>query len=381
VHDLPDLRLDPELTAWRREVRAFLADEMAQARIAGHLDPTDLTGLDETFERAHHRAAGARGYLGISLPTEFGGGGRPPSWRAVYGFEAAYADAPSIDTAVVLCGGPLVAHGSPAQKAAFLPAMARGELTGCIAYTEPGAGSDLGALTTTARRVDGGFVLDGRKTLITGAHKADRCMTVARTDPDAPNRSAMTMFWLPTDRTGVRVEATPTIAGWRLYDVVFEGVFVADDEVLGAVGAGWPQLMASMSDERSGLAHLGWATRRIEEMIERHGFDDELAALVVDLGVAVRFCARVLDAQDAATPQRHEPSVAKIWVTELLARAARIDLERTGPAGFDVTVPPLRGVRTGYEILERIHPTISVGANEVQRDTVARFALGLGGRR
>src|SRR6202035_952941 len=113
-------------------------------------DPTDLTGLDESFERQHHRRAGAAGFLGISSPPDLGGGGPPPSWRAIYMFEAAYHDAPSIDTAIMLCGPPVLAFGSPSQQARWLPPMIRGELTGCIAYTEPDAGSDLAAIVSTA---------------------------------------------------------------------------------------------------------------------------------------------------------------------------------------------------------------------------------------
>ena len=89
-------RPSPELDAWRAEVRAFLRDEMRDAD--AHADPADLTGLSEEFERAHQLRAGARGYLAISAPVDYGGGGRPPSWKATYSYEAAYHDAPSIDT-------------------------------------------------------------------------------------------------------------------------------------------------------------------------------------------------------------------------------------------------------------------------------------------
>src|SRR6185369_6757281 len=93
---LADLRLPAELAAFRAEVRAFLDEEMAPERIRGHLDRSDLTGLDAEFERAHLRSAGERGYLGIALPAEYGGGGKPSAWKAVYDYEAGYHDAPSI---------------------------------------------------------------------------------------------------------------------------------------------------------------------------------------------------------------------------------------------------------------------------------------------
>src|SRR5437763_861582 len=103
-----DFRFSEDLSAFAGEVRSFLVTEMAPARVMGHLDPSDLTGLDETFERQHHRRAGAAGFLGVSAPAGLGGGGRPASFRAVYLFEAAYHDAPSIDTAIMLCGPPLL---------------------------------------------------------------------------------------------------------------------------------------------------------------------------------------------------------------------------------------------------------------------------------
>jgi alkylation response protein AidB-like acyl-CoA dehydrogenase len=161
---LPKVDLDSTsaLVAFRTEIRIFRT-ERAPDRTLGHADPDDLTGLDLDCERAHQHRAGELGYLGISLPTELGGGGRPPSWKAVWAFEAAYHDAPSIDTAVTLCAGPLSAFGTDAQQRMHLPPMVRGEVQWAIAYTEPGAGSDLTLVETTARVVDDGYVLTGHK--------------------------------------------------------------------------------------------------------------------------------------------------------------------------------------------------------------------------
>src|SRR5436190_22419735 len=122
-----DLRLDPDLSAFRAEIRTFFRAEMAPERTRGHADPTDLTGLDHDFERLHQQRAGERGYLGICVPASLGGGGRPPSWKAVWAFEAAYHDAPSIDTAITLCGAPLLAFGTEDQQQRHLPPMMRGE--------------------------------------------------------------------------------------------------------------------------------------------------------------------------------------------------------------------------------------------------------------
>jgi alkylation response protein AidB-like acyl-CoA dehydrogenase len=385
-----DLRLDPELAAFRAEIRAFLRDEMAPERTAGHADPSDLTGLDEAFERAHQRRAGERGYLGISLPVELGGGGRPPSWKAIWAFEAAYHDAPSIDTAVTLCAGPLVAFGTDEQKRRHLPPMLRGEVLWAIAYTEHGAGSDLSMVRTTARATSDGYVLSGSKALVTGSHKADWCVTIARTDPDASPRRGLSMFVIDLRSDGVERRRRATANHWTLGEIDFHDVVLPADALLGEPNGGWRQLTAAIVEERSGMAWLGWATRVLDELdawardTDRDDARAALAGLRADLAAGYRLSERVLALQDAAQPAVVESAMAKVWATELLQRIARTASELLGadavawaPLFGDPRDVPLGG-RVAYERIERIHPTISVGANEVQRDTIARLALGLG---
>jgi alkylation response protein AidB-like acyl-CoA dehydrogenase len=390
-----DLRLDPALAAFRVEIQSFFRDEMAPERTRGHGDPDDLTGLDADFERAHQRRAGRRGYLGISVPVELGGGGRPPSWKAVWAFEAAYHDAPSIDTAITLCGGPLVAFGSPEQQQRHLPSMLRGEALWAIAYTEPGAGSDLSMVTTTAQPSEDGFVLSGDKALVTGSHKADWCITIARTDAAAPPRRGLSMFIVDLRSEGVERRRRATANGWTLGEITFHEVALPVSALLGERDAGWRQLTAALVEERSGMAWLGWATRILDELAawaSGAGRDDALltiAGLRADLAAGYRLAERVISGQDAGTPTTVEASMAKVWATELLQRIARSGVELLGADGVvwsplftddDPAEVPLHG-RIAWELIERIHPTISVGANELQRDTIARGGLGLGAGR
>lgn len=372
---LPGLRLDdPEGDTWQAHVRAFMAAEMAPAAVAAHVDPTELTGLDAAFERAHHRRSGARGYLGIAMPADVGGGGRPPSWKGRYDFEAAYHDAPSIDTGVTLCGHALAAFGSPTQRATDLAAMVAGERTACIAYTEEEAGSDLGALAATAVRSgdDGGWVLDGTKVLVTGGHRADVCLTIMRTAPSGPPKSSFTMFLVPMATPGVRVVRHPTINGWTLEDIHFDAVLVGEEHVVGDEGRGWGQMLGAIGAERAGLAYLGWATHRTEELMAM-GNDFRVVDAVVAHGRARRFSERAIRLADAGAPFGHTGSVAKLVATELLAELARLGAELAGP---DAAAPSTlfgAGNRFAYEQLERIHPTIGAGTSEIQRDTISRF--------
>ncbi len=378
---LPGLKLEPEAELFRAEVRAFLSNSLA----SGTRDLSDLTGWDATFEREVVRAAGAAGFLGVSLPVELGGGGRPPSWQAAVSYEAAYHDAPLIDTAAVLVAPTVAAFGTDAQRDTIVRAACEGTVNACIAYTEPGAGSDLSSIATTAREQHDGFVVDGEKVFVTGAHKADWCCTIARTDPASTGRRGLTMFLVDMTTPGVEVVRHETANRWTLSTVRFTNVAVGRDTVLGEVGDGWRQLSAALLAERSGAAWLGWATRGLEALVDRcAGTRDEvergaLADLVCRWFAAVGRVERVLALQDAGVAPVAEGAVSKVCVTELLQHIGRVGVAALGPEAL--TAPGWFGGPLpewfAYELVERLHPSLSVGANEIQRTTIADVGLGL----
>ncbi|MCE2392250.1 MAG: acyl-CoA dehydrogenase family protein [Proteobacteria bacterium] len=385
-----DFEYPAELAAFQAEVRAFFAEEMAPERTRGQRDPRDLTGYSEAFERALQRRAGERGYLGISVPREHGGGGRPLSYKAVFGFEAAYHDAPAIDTALTLVGSQVLGYADDRQRERYLPRMLAGEVLMSVAYTEPEAGSDLTRIQTSARREGGGFVIDGVKALVTGAHKSEYACLVARTDPDAPPRRGMSMFLVDLRGSGIRVERRETMNRWTLGEIHFESARVPGDALLGEWNRGWPQMAGSLLAERSGMAHMGWATRNLEilcahargtELGGRGEVRERLAALRCELATGLHFAKRVMWRQDRGEVPVHEASMAKVYATELLQRIARLGLELLGPEGTlyrGSPSAPYDGL-FAWEAIERIHPTLSVGANELQRDAIARAGLSLPG--
>jgi len=341
------------------DVRSWLASVMADAPT--HADPRDLTGLDEAFERRLVREAGARGWLALEGEA-----------RAAFNFEVARADAPLVDTAVTLIGGLLAVH-----RPHLLGPVVAGEVTACIAYTEAQAGSDLAAIEAVADETDRGWELRGRKVLVTGAHKADWCVTLAASNFDVPPREGMSMFLVDMRAPGVRVERRPTMNGWDLGDVYFED---APAQLLGVRDGGWRQLVTAVAAERSGMFWLGFARHVLDLLVDHvRGHDDVLARdtlgrLAAEWSAAEQLCWRVVREPDDAVL----PSMAKIVTTELLQDLAQTASELAGTDG--VRWAPLFGDpagRFGYEYLERVHGTISVGANEVQRDTIARFGLGL----
>jgi len=366
--------------SFRVEVCGFLTGEMNPVRTAGHADPTDRTGLDHAFGRRLARAAGARGYLGISLDPAHGGGGRPASYAAALHYEAAYHLAPLIDTAVVLAGGPVLAFGTDAQRALLVPSMLAGEIDICIAYTEPGAGNDLSSAAAAATARGDGFVLDGVKTLITGADKADYCLTVAVTDSAAELRHRLTMFVVDMHATGVSVVGRQTMAGYSLWDVVFDGVALGADAVLGQVGAGWHQLARAVEEERNGMFALGWCQRLFDELMssarERDLLHDPYVADLVgglwaDLQAGRRFALRLVEEEEHGRRTRTSGSLAKVHLTELAQRLAAVAAELAGADGA------MEDTRAGFEVLFRVDGPISVGANELHRSGIAQLGLGL----
>jgi alkylation response protein AidB-like acyl-CoA dehydrogenase len=382
----PDWDLGPDLEAFRAEVRAFLVEAMAPARTVGRRDVTDLTGWDESFEREVVRAAGAAGLLGVSMPRALGGRGEPRSRQAMLSHDAAYHDAPLIDTAVALVAPTVIEFGSDAQRDGFVRDAVAGTVLACIAYTEAGAGSDLSNVATTARAVDGGYVLDGEKVLVTGAHKADWCCTVARTDPASEGRRGLSMFLLPMRTPGVAVERVPTANRWTLGTIRFEHAEVPSDTLLGTRDEGWRQLTAALLGERSGSAWLGWAARSVDALraagaaADDETLRDALSDLEIRLFLGYRLAERVLRIQDGGGAPFVEGAMSKVWATELLQRIARVG---SGRLGATAGVQPgwfgddALGPWFAYETVERLHPTLSVGANEIQRTTLADAGLGL----
>ena len=381
-----DFRFDLETERFRAEIREFLAEAMADA--GEHVDPHDLTGLEAEYERALHRRAGERGWLQLR-------GER----RAVFEYEVARADAPLIDTAMTLAGHAITTFGS-VRHASLVEQMANGATIGCIAYTEAGAGSDLTAIETTAAPDGDGWTLSGRKVLVTAAPKADWCLTIARTEVDARPGAAFTMFVVDVRAPGVRVEPRQTMNGWALGDIIFDSVRLGTDAVVGEVGAGWRQMAAAVNAERSGMFWLGFA-QHVFDLIVAHVRTgsrmgkplvsdpiarDAVARCAVEVAAVERLARRALWTTRTTAADPALNALVKIASTELLQVLAQTATELSGRAGtvwaplFGAAPPGAAGGgRFAWEYLERVHGTISVGANELQRDTVVALAFGLTG--
>lgn len=244
--------LPPDTERLRTEVRGFVAEQIVSKRFAPACDAW-LAGWDPEFSRM----LGTRGWLGLTLPREYGGHGRTALERYVVTEELLAAGAPvaahwASDRQI---GPSLLRFGTEEQRLRYLPRIAAGECFFGIGMSEPDVGSDLAAVRTRAQRVDGGWELSGSKVWTSGAHHAEAFFVLARSAPlDTSHRhDGLSQFIVELDAPGVEIRPILLLTGGHHFnEVILDRVFVPDDMVLGEIGRGWNQVTAELGYERSG---------------------------------------------------------------------------------------------------------------------------------
>jgi alkylation response protein AidB-like acyl-CoA dehydrogenase len=323
------------------------------------------------------------GWLGVCMPEEYGGAGGGLADACLFLEETSYGMVPAggfITT--VIAAKAYERFGTDEQRRAVLPAVVRGDVL-AIAMSEPGAGSDVGALRCRARREpDGAWVIDGQKTWISNAHCARYILLVARTGES--KHGGLTMFHLPADAPGVEIRRIDTMGGREVNDVFLTGVRLPADAVVGEVDAGWGQLMAGLNYERLFLAAnmLGLARRAFDDAVayvrEREQFGRPVGTFqalrhkVADLATEIE-CTRLLVREVAldcdAEPDRlfpREASMAKLKATELAKRTALEGMQMMGGYGYTTEFDMERHLRAA------VVSTVYGGTSEIQRDVIGR---------
>jgi alkylation response protein AidB-like acyl-CoA dehydrogenase len=254
---LPPVRPLPAGAAeLRSQVRGFLSAERTAGRFVPACDAW-LSGWDESFSR---RLA-ERGWVGMTIPREYGGHGRSALERYVVVEELLAAGAPVAahwisDRQV---GPNLLRYGSEPLKRRYLPAIAQGTCYFAIGLSEPDAGSDLAAVRTTGTRADGGWTVSGTKIWTSGAHRAHALIALLRTGPpDGRQRHVgLSQLLIELEQPGVTIRPIISMTGEHHFnEVVFDGVFVPDEQVVGTIGEGWAQVTSELAYERSGPERL-----------------------------------------------------------------------------------------------------------------------------
>jgi alkylation response protein AidB-like acyl-CoA dehydrogenase len=265
----------------RAEVREFLAAEQLQPACDNW-----LSGFDAEFSRR----LGHAGYIGMNVPTRYGGHGRSALERYIVIEELLAAGAPvgahwiaDRQTAPLL-----LRYGTEKQRQRFLPAITRGACFFSVGLSEPEAGSDLSALRTEARRVPGGYRITGQKLWTTNAHRSHFLVVLARTAARGDNpREGLSQLVVDLSSANVEVKPIEPLNGTAHFNEVFlNAVFVADDMVIGQVNAGWGQVMAELAYERSGPERLLSTFPLLVQLVGRLAAPDHAAAAALGRMVA-----------------------------------------------------------------------------------------------
>jgi alkylation response protein AidB-like acyl-CoA dehydrogenase len=382
ILDIFDLAAIPaEDEALRAPLRALLADAVHGLRADGR--SRSWMG----FDAALSRALGEAGYLGMTLPKQYGGQGRGAFARFVVVEELLSAGAPVAAHWIAdRQSAPLILHyGTEAQRERYLPAICRGEAFFCIGMSEPGSGSDLASVRSRAKPAsDGGWILDGQKIWTTYAHRADYCIALVRTSGTAADRQAgLSQFIVDLRLPGVTIRPIVDAAGdTHFAELFFDGVHLAADALIGAEGAGWAQVNAELAFERSGperiyssivlldtwIAHVHAAGRGEGSAILAGRLTAELAALRA-MSLAVT----------AQLDQRQSPVVEASLVKDLgTSFEQSVAAEIADDLGRHPDEPVAPALLHALAYVTQMAPSFSLrgGTREILRGIIAR-GLGL----
>ncbi|HEY2658578.1 MAG TPA: acyl-CoA dehydrogenase family protein [Caulobacteraceae bacterium] len=391
--------MSAEDLAFRDEVRAFLDEKLtpdlraASARQAGVFSEGGLN-------RRWHKTLYEQGWVAPSWPREYGGPGWTPVQRHIFADECARADAPVLPAmGLQMCGPVLMGHGTPEQKAFFLPRMLSGEHYWCQGYSEPQSGSDLASLQTRAVRDGDDYVVNGSKIWTTHAHFANWMFLLARTATEGKPQAGISFLLTPMDAPGLTVRPILSMSGeHEVNQVFFDNLRIPATNLVGGENHGWTVAKYLLEFERG----AGASASRLERMVriaktiaaeeglwaESADFRRRLLELemeVVGLDHAERRAAAKLSAGEGIGDA--SASVLKLTVSALLQRATELSVEALGAyaaadqrealglAANAPTIGPGYALTPTAKYLNSRAATIYGGSQEIQRNILARVIL------
>jgi alkylation response protein AidB-like acyl-CoA dehydrogenase len=382
-----DFRLGPKAQAVEREIRAFLAANFSEADRRAAAE--DGGGHDWGL----HRKLAAEGWVSAAWPVEYGGGGRDPYEILVLYWELSKAGFPWFGLLInSFIGHTLVAMGSDYQRRSFVPKIASGEIAFALGYSEPGAGSDLASVRTTATRDGDDWIIEGQKMWTTISHAAQYIFMLTRTSAQGRPQRGLTMFIVPTDAEGVDIQAIQTMGGERTNAVYLSKVRVPDANRIGEVDRGWSVVRFALGLEQAmGYAELQerfienagrWAMQRgpagtrpfddprVKEQLAETAIHAEVSRLLRHRSTWLAAEGRDLGAKGA---------MAKSFSGTSYLEDAQSWMELVGPGGVlhgDEAGVPAAGC-FAEAFLQTPVNTIYGGSAEILRSLVAELELGL----
>ena len=376
---------EPEHDLFREAFRAFL-----DRHAVPNYDEWERAGI---VDREFFKIAGESGFLGYAIPEEFGGGGMPDfRYSQVMAEEVQYADVSSVGLGLSLhvdiCVPYFLEQCNAEQQARWLPGIASGELITAIGMTEPGGGSDLAGISTSAIADGDDYVVNGGKTFITNGINSDLVVTAVKTDPKERHKG-VSLLVIERGMEGFERGRNLEKLGNHAQDTAelfFTDVRVPAANRLGAEGTGFVAMMQNLAQERLSVAITGIAAakRALELTVEytksRNAFGKEIAAfqntqfrladLATDVEVGQHYIDACVMAHNAGKLSAEDAAAAKLWTTELQGRAVDLGVQLHGGYGYMVEYPIARAFADAR--VTRIY----AGTNEIMRQIVGKKLLG-----
>lgn len=388
-----------EQSQLRRELRSYFAGLMTDERRAALVGGDGELGEGDAY-RDVVAQMGRDGWLALGWPTEYGGQNRSMMDQLIFTDEAAIAGAPVPFLTINSVAPTIMHYGTPEQKSFFLPRIAAGELHFSIGYSEPGAGTDLAALRTTAVRDGDEYVVNGQKMWTSLVQYADYIWLACRTDPatgepGGKKHRGISMLIVPTDSPGFSYTPVHTMSGVDTSATYYSDVRVPTTALVGDEGGGWPLVTNQLNHERVALCSaapiqtalretVAWAqqskTGDGQRVIDSPWVRTNLARVHAKVEYLKLINWKIASVSSSGgSPSPADASATKVFGTEFATEAYRLLMEILGPAAT------LRQGSPGAHLagrLERYQRTSLIltfggGTNEIQRDIIGMLALGL----
>jgi alkylation response protein AidB-like acyl-CoA dehydrogenase len=392
--------------AFRAEVRRFLDEKLCPELRAMAAKQASLFAEPELVRR-WWKILYEKGWITPAWPVEYGGTGWTPSQHRIYLVECARVAAPILPgLGTKLCGPAIIRYGTPEQKEFLLPRLRSGEHMWCQGYSEPGAGSDLASLQTRAVRDGDDYIVNGSKIWTTHAHLANWIFLLVRTSTEGKPQVGISFLVAPMNLPGITVKPIVSMSGQHeVNQVFFDNVRIPVANLIGRENDGWTVAKAVLEDERGAVSQ----SQRLEAAVDQveyaslHEAGDDGGLLAEDLAFKLKFAelkiqVMAIEATDKRLATAADmplflansiPNMQKIRASKARQDLNELRVEALGiygavnqrkALGVEATEPPIGpdyGLTAMVEHLESRARTIYAGASEIQRNIIAKIALGL----
>lgn len=376
IFPLHPFRPEGDIPALRQQVRDLVAQYEANWPI--ELRANCWFSFDEEFSKA----LGKAGLLGLTWPKQYGGHERTLLERYVVLEELLALGAPAgLHWIADRQTGPLLLrYGSEAQREKYLPGMARGEIYACIGLSEPGSGSDLASVRTSAKKTNEGWRINGQKVWTSGAHKSHAALTLLRTEEGSERQAGLSQMMIDLDTPGITIRPIIDMTGTHHFNEIwFEDVLLPHDALVGTEGNGWKQVVAELALERSGPERYLSSHMLLVALIDAVGPEpDAPTAQLIGRLTAEMWTLRQMSMSTIAKLAAGEDPVVEAAIVKDLGNAYEQALPRMVQAAVDADLAGKSDLSRLLSWILVASPSFSLrgGTPEVLRGIIAK-GLGL----